>query len=127
MFTESGMQAHGYLWIAGLVIFILFIGYAFWYEHQKTVDEGVGEDWLKHFVQAGLTPEEASDMTHDADLWYYKRKPTCVGYGDWNDECLVFESVCSGGKKFGDFREQAKSVYKALKAGGKHPDCPIVY
>lgn len=126
MFTETGTQAHGYLWTAGLVIFILFIGYAFWYEHQKSADDS-GEDWMQHFIKAGLTPDEASDMSHDADLWYYKRKPTCVGYGDWNEECLIFESVCSGGKKFGTPEQQAKNVSISLKSGGKHPDCPIVY
>ncbi len=124
MFQETGRTAHGYLWVGGLVVMILFLGYVFWYEHRRAANK---KFWSEHFTKAGLTEEQIAEMKHDGDVWYFGENSTCVGYGDWDEECPVFESFCAGGKTFGNPDKQAAAVAAALKTGGKHPECPIIY
>ena len=143
VFQETGRTAHGYLWLGGLTVMILFLGYVFWYDHRKAANK---KFWSEHFTKAGLTKDQITEMKHDGDVWYSSpegrcadaqsetspsgergQNSTCVGYGDWNEECPGFESFCAGGKTFGDADKQAMAVSAALKNGGKHPECPIIY
>lgn len=124
VFQETGRTAHGYLWLGGLTVMILFLGYVFWYDHRKTANK---KFWAEHFTKAGLTGDQIAEMKHDGDVWYRGQNSMCVGYGDWNEECPGFESFCAGGKTFGDADDQAAAVAVALKNGGKHPECPIIY
>lgn len=125
MFTEKGLEAHLYLWIAGIVFAILFIGYTFWFDHKSHIDEN--ESWVSRFENEGLSREQINDLTHDDTMWYYQRKSTCVGYGEPNEACPKNENFCSGGSTYGDFSKQAEEIAMALKKGGVHPDCPLIY
>ena len=111
---------HKYLWLGGLLLFIFFIIYVFWYDHKEGIQNAELAD---QFRKVGIDPR---DMTHD-EVWYYKRRSTCVGYGDQDEECPKHISHCAGKKTFGSSRLQAEAVSTALKHGGQHPDCPLVY
>jgi hypothetical protein len=125
MFKENGLKPHLYLWIAGIVFMILFFGYIFWFDHKENID---GSDlWETEFEKAGLTKEQREDISHDDSMWYYQRMATCVGYGSPNDECPRYESYCAGGRYAGSFSEQAKAVTDAIRKGGIHEDCPLIY
>jgi hypothetical protein len=125
MFTDTGLTAHFYLFIAGVVVIILFFGYAFWYDHKKQFED---HNIDKIFKRYGLSEEQISNISHDDDMWYYKRKSTCVGYSSIPDElCPKFQEVCVGGKTFGNLEDQIREVVKAIKIGGLHEDCPLIY
>lgn len=124
MFTETGLTPHLYLWIAGMVFLTLFFGYIFWFEHKESPE---GEDWEKRFERVGLTKEQRRDITRDDSMWYYQKVATCVGYGHPNDECPKHESYCVGGDTFGSLNDQALAVSEAIKKGGIHENCPLIY
>lgn len=139
MFKETGLTPHLYLWIAGLVFLILFIGYIFWFEHKESID---GSFWMEKFKKAGLTSKEINDITHDDSMWYYQRVATCVGYGSPIDAidspngspnaldslgCPKYESFCAGGDTFGTAEDQVREVIAAIRKGGIHEDCPLIY
>ena len=111
---------HVYLWLGGALLLLLFIVYVFWHDHKENIDD----DWAGKFRAIGIDPK---DMTHDDGVWYYRRRSTCVGYGDWTDECPKHESYCAGGKVFGDSQTQVNAVGAALNNGGTHPECPLIY
>lgn len=124
MFLETGLQAHLYLLIAGMVFLILFFGYIFWFEHKESIG---GSQWEESFEKAGLAKEQISDITRDDSMWYYQKIATCVGYGDPKDLCPKHESYCVGGDTFGTLEKQASAVADAIKKGGIHGECPLIY
>lgn len=152
MFKETGLEPHLYLWIAGLVFLVLYIGYIFWFEHKESID---GSFWVEKFKKAGLNSKEINDITHDDSMWYYQRIATCVGYGSPLDtfnssssngspnaldslgipspngspsgECPKYESFCPGGHTFGTAEDQVREVIAAIRKGGVHEDCPLIY
>ena len=125
MFSETGLKAHLYLWIAGIVCIILFLGYIFWFDHKENIDGN--PIWEREFQNVGLTLEQINDITHDDSMWYYQRVATCVGYGSPRDQCPRYESYCAGGNTFSSFSEQAEAVKNAIMKGGIHQDCPLIY
>lgn len=129
MLTENSLKSHFYLYIAGIVLFILFLGYVFWYDHKTNIDEG--DDFVKIFKKEGLSDDQISQIRHDDDVWYYKGKSTCIGYSsDSKEHCPYFQSVCTGkdSRTFGTIDEQIKEVAKIIKKGDdQHPDCPLIY
>lgn len=116
------MHTHLYLWLGGVLLFTFFMGYAFWYDHKERINNS--QEWVTAFTSVGINPR---DMAHDEGVWYYKGRSTCVGYGDWNDECPRHECYCAGGKTFGDSITQARAIKKALESGGTHQGCPLMY
>jgi hypothetical protein len=125
MFAESGTTAHGYLCVAGITVLILFLIYVFVYDHKESIDDTT--IWVDAFSRAGLNKRDIKKLSHDESAWYYDKTSTCVGYGDWSEECLKHEGVCSGGESFGGPDLQAREVASALKSGGRHPRCPLLY
>lgn len=125
MFAYSGIKSHLYLWIAGAVFLILFFGYIFWFDHKENIDGS--EYWGNPFAKAGLTKEQCGDISHDDSMWYYQRVATCVGYGHPKVECPRHESYCAGGDSFGTPSQQATAVAEAIKKGGIHEGCPLIY
>lgn len=119
---EVGIQAHGYLLIACGLTFAFFIIYGFIFDHKNSITND--KNWVDAFSKVGIAP---SKMTHDGDMWYYNKISTCVGYGDWEDECPRHEAFCAGGKTMGDRNSQIKAILEALKNGGQHPKCPLIY
>lgn len=115
---------HKYLFIAGLVLFILYIGYIFWYDHKMDI-----ENFESLFKKEGLTDKEINEIKHDDDVWYYKNRSTCIGYSsNSNEPCPKFQWVCIGGKTFGTIENQIKEVSKLIKNNkSQHPDCPLIY
>src|SRR5438105_4042679 len=116
------MGEHFYLWSGAVLLFLFFAVYVFWYEHKRGISHD--QDWVERFKIAGIDPR---DITHDEGVWYYKRRSTCVGYGDWDDECPRHENYCSGRKTFGDAQLQVTSILRAINNNGTHPECPLVY
>lgn len=116
------MGHHKYLWMAGVLLLLFFLGYVFLYDHKEGIQHS--EEWVREFDRVGIDPR---DMSHDEGMWYHRRKSTCVGYGDWDDLCLKHESFCAGGKTFGNSRIQVDAIKAALDNGGTHPDCPLIY
>lgn len=125
VFSESGLNPHLYLWVAGLVTLILFFGYIFWFEHKEDIDRN--NFWIREFERQGVSKEQIKDITHDGDTWYYQKVSTCVGYGNMNEKCPKNETYCSGGETYGSPEQQTKSVYAAIQKGGVHEKCPIIY
>lgn len=113
---------HKILWLAGVLLLVFFLGYTFWYDHKENIQNST--EWRNEFVLAGIDPK---DMTHDEGMWYYKRRSTCVGYGDWTEECPKHEGYCAGGKTFGNARDQISAIRESLENGGTHPECPLIY
>ena len=116
------MNPHLYLWLAFTLLLLFFLGYDFLYDHKENIQNS--KEWLDVFIKEGIDPK---DMSHDESVWYYKRRSTCVGYGDWEEECPRSENWCAGGGTFGDSSQQAKGVKDAITNGGVHPDCPLIY
>jgi hypothetical protein len=132
MLTERSLKSHLYLYIAGVVLFILFLGYTFWYDHKTDVDGN--EAAAEAFRKEGLSEEQISRIRHDDDVWYYDGRSTCVGYSshdnDSSERCPYFQSVCAGSKArtFGSLSDQVREVAKVIKSGKtQHPDCPLIY
>lgn len=108
-----------------MVAFILYIGYAFWYDHKNDIGNS---DFESIFREKGLSQKNIDKISHDDDMWYHGNKSTCVGYSsDENEECPKFQEVCVGGKTFGSIERQINEVIKAVRNGGTHEDCPLVY
>jgi hypothetical protein len=120
--NEYGGLAHGYLCVAALVLFILFAYYLCVYEYKEDLDG----KWEELFSRE-LKKEDVDKLTHDDSTWYYDGTSTCVGYGDWKDECPRHENYCAGGKLVGDAKQQVYGVIEALKNKGVHKLCPLIY
>lgn len=125
MFTEFGLKPHFYLYIAAFVVMILYMGYAFWYEHKSRM---MG-DLESLFKKEGLTDAQIDNIKHDDDVWYYKDKSTCIGYSsDERDPCPKFQSVCLGDTTYGSIDQQVQEVSNLIKKGlNAHPLCPLIY
>lgn len=111
------------------MLFFLVV-YGFYYDHKEYINDPSNpnmQEWMDSFHSVGAPDPIIDDITHDDDTWYYRGSSTCVGYGDWSDECPRHEVYCGGDKKMGDSKAQAKAVLEALKNGGKHPECPLMY
>lgn len=123
---ESSVRAHGYLFLAGVVILLFFLAYVYFCNHQTEIYKN--NLWISAFQEIGLTPRQIDDITHDDSMWYYLKRPTCVGYGGYfTKKCPKYENYCSGGSTFGNPLQQALAVKKAIYTGGEHPSCPLVY
>lgn len=116
------MDPHKYLWLSGILLLLFFVGYVFYHNHKENIQNS--DIWTAEFEGVGIN---SKDISHDEGVWYYRNFPTCVGYGDWNDECPKYESYCAGGKSFGDPKTQVKAIKQALENGGTHPECPLIY
>lgn len=128
MFQETGLLAHLYLYIIGIVALSLFLIYGFVYDHKTGItDHEHQSEWVSNFKKHGLTDEQIRDIQHDDNVWYYQGVSVCVGYGDEKEECPKHETVCSGGDTFGNVSQQTVSVVLAIQKGGKHPECPLIY
>jgi hypothetical protein len=125
MFGETGLTAHLYLLMAGLLILFFFVMYAFVVDHKFALTD----EWIDAFKRANISSQDRDRITHDGGGWYYDGKSLCVGYGDYNDRCPKSEGVCAGpkGKTFGTREEQAVAISAAITAGGTHPECPLIY
>ena len=121
---------HFYLIVAGAIMLFCLVVYGFCYDHKDHINDDSNpnsQEWIDSFHSAGAPDPIVDDITHDDDTWYYQNSSTCVGYGDWDDVCPRHEVYCGGNKKMGDSKIQAKAVVEALKNGGKHPKCPLLY
>src|SRR3569833_161919 len=105
MLGESGLTAHFYFLLAGLVLLGFFVVYAFVIDHKFPLTD----EWIDAFRRANISSKDRDLITHDATGWYYDGKSLCVGYGDYQDRCPKSEGVCAGpkGKTFGSRLEQA--------------------
>jgi len=121
------MEEQKYLFVFASILLAMFLIYVYVCDHKEEVDS----DWIDAFIIAGLPKEEIEFITHDSDVWYHRGVNTCVSYGDFEDSCDYHLAVCSRGEpphvKNGTREEQANAVVKAIKSGGEHPWCPIVY
>ncbi|HMP28060.1 MAG TPA: hypothetical protein PKD85_00585 [Saprospiraceae bacterium] len=126
MFTEIGLLPHFYLFIAGAIVLLLYLGYVFWYDHKNEVTD---KDLHELFKKYGLTDTQIADIKHDDDVWYYKNKSTCIGYSsDPREACPKFQWVCLGDRTFGNLKEQIYAISQLIKNGmDSHPDCPLIY
>lgn len=126
VFTESGVNAHSYMFIAGIVALVMFLIYVFICEHKISIE---GNDmWTSAFMKTGLSNNKIHDLTHDDSMWYYKMRSTCVAYnGDFSGKCYRHENYCAGGDVYGDEESQALAVKEALNNNGEHPMCPLIY
>ena len=123
------MEDHIFLFVCGCIILLMFLVYVYVHEHQELIVED--ESWRKAFLDSGFSNDQLKFITHDSDVWYYKGRNTCVSYGDFEEDCNYKLAVCSRGSppyaKYGSRSEQARGVMEAVKSGGEHPLCPIIY
>ena len=122
---ESSVQAHSYLFLAGIVVFSIFLIYVYICNHRTEI--GQSDVWNQSFQKVGLSSKDIENLTHDDSMWYYRGRPTCVAYGDFRKRCPKFESYCAGGDTFGTPEQQALEVKLAIKNGGEHVSCPLIY
>lgn len=114
-------KAYGYVFVLALVLFLCFIVYIYFSDHQKGLKD---DSWIKEFQKVGLDPE---DISHDDSVWYFQKQPTCVAYSAKNAICPRHESYCARGKTYGSILDQVKAVKEAAENGGEHPQCPLIY
>jgi len=120
---EASVRAHGYLFLAALIILIIFLVYVYLSNHRTEISQN--NLWQEVFQKVKLNPE---DLTHDDTTWYFQGRPTCVAYGgSFEAKCPRFENYCAGGGTYGDPVNQALAIKKAIENGGEHPLCPLVY
>jgi hypothetical protein len=102
--------------------------YVYFYEHKISIDDS--EVWSTAFQRVGLQ-KEIPLVTHDEEMWYHRGIATCVGYsGNISGEKSCDRSIfyCPGSvAKYGTAEEQALAVREAIRAGGEHPKCPLIY
>ncbi len=119
------IQLHTYVIIATGVLLFFMVSYGFWYDHRESINADT--QWVASLKKANVPDAVIDDIEHDGDTWYYNGKSLCVGYGDWNDECKRYEHFCAGDKIIGNSDEQASAIAVALRNGGVHPECPLMY
>jgi hypothetical protein len=125
------LNPHLYLCIAISAILFLYIVYVFFYNHKVNItDTDTSDIWTKTLLNAGLKHKDIEKLYHDEDGWYYQyptgKRSLCIGYGDSQEECLKFETVCAGEDTYGSLEEQAREISLAIRHG-IHPECPIIY
>lgn len=116
------MSKHLLLYACASILLLLFVLYVFLYDHKHSIADN--QVWIEAFSKVGIDPQ---DMTHDDTTWYYRRRTTCVGYGDWTKECPKYENYCAGDKIFGTPFQQVSAIKESLDNGGVHRLCPIIY
>lgn len=121
---SRSLEAHTYLFIAISIVLLIFLIYVYLSEHKRDIKEN--KVFRKVFSDLGL---DSNMVTHDDSVWFYKGFPTCVGYGDPEDDCPYFENFCAGDNfSFGSYKQQAEAIKEAvLEGGGEHPSCPLIY
>jgi hypothetical protein len=113
------------VWAAGIMLFFVVV-YGYFYDHKESIE--FDTKWKTAMKKVGLPDGVIADISHDEDTWYYMGKNLCVGYGDDDDKCKRHEQYCAGDNKImGTADEQALAVAHALRNGGTHPDCPLLY
>ena len=129
--TESTPRAHLYLALAAVILLSLFIVFIYLVKKRSTVD--TDDAWIRTFREAGLSDADIAEISHDDHVWYYKGNSTCIGYGDVEEECPIYQNYCAGGTKdgvnytFGTLRQQASAIKQAILNGGQHSECPLIY
>ena len=117
-------KSHIYLFIFGVVLFIAFLIYIYVCEHKFLIEHN--NIWKNAFSRNGVPLSQIKDIYHDDNMWYYKRRPTCVGYSEKHSKkCNNYENYCSDHNKYGKEDQQVLSVKKAISNGGEHPKCPL--
>jgi len=127
LLDEKSLSAHKYLYFASFILLLMFLIYIYTCDKQTYVD--TDSMWTRTFKNIGLSDSDIEKISHDADVWYYDNKNTCVAYDDWRGECPKELSVCAN-DSVGNATEQAKLVQEAIinpKNKGRHPNCPLVY
>ena len=124
--VHGGVEVHKYLFLAALILFILFVIYVYVCNHKVDVSSNLL--WTEAFTGVGISAAMIDLATHDDSMWYYEGYPTCVAYGgDFSRKCLPHEHYCSGGSVYGTPDQQASAIKDALQNGGEHPQCPLIY
>lgn len=123
---EDSLVAHKYLFCSIVIIFIFFLLYVYCTDHRDYIE--IDNIWTTAFSKAGLSPQEIENISHDGTHWYYKGVSTCVGYGDWDEECPMSEAFCSSPSKavYGNPDDQATAVTRAIRNNGIHELCPLI-
>ena len=121
-FVKVMLELHFYLWVSALVAFIGFVLYSFVQEHKIKIKGR--QMWKEAYSKFGV---DRTKMSHDDGMWYYDGQSTCVGYGTLTEKCPRSECYCAGNKTFGSVEQQSSAVATAIKNGGVHPLCPVVY
>ncbi len=124
------LRSHFYVIMAAALLLFFVVVYGFHYDHKEHINLSThpnSVEWVESFREAGVHPLVVDDITHDDDHWYYQGNSLCVGYGDWSAKCQRHESYCGGGKLVGTMKEQTTAIFEALKNGGSHPMCPLLY
>lgn len=114
------LEKQKWIWLLAMSLLLIFLLYIL-YEHRE-----LPKHWREKFTDAGIGAAFIDNITHDEKEWFYKDIPTCVGYGDSQDECLKFERFCSGIENFGTPQEQVSQVMNAIENNGIHPECPLI-
>ena len=106
------------------VVGILIVLCTFFFQSQvDNISENDG--WISLFsVKEDIN---LADISHDEEMWYYKGKSTCVGFGEIDQNCKRNECYCSGKGTYGSPKKQVKMVIKAIENDGLHPMCPLLY
>jgi len=121
------MESHKFLYTGAILLFMLYVWYAFVYERKINICDQPSR-WRANLLGANVRKRNVCDISHDDDMWYYKGKSTCVGYGKPREKCNWRERVCAGGHTMGSYMSQAREVAKAITSkGGMHRECPLVY
>jgi len=127
------MHDHKYLLLFASILMVMFIIYAYYTEHKIPIGYGIfkDKDWISAFTQVGLNKSDIDLLEHDSDVWYYNGNNTCVAYGSPVDKCDYASYMCSNGSipnvTHGTRLQQAKNVVDAIRQGGLHKDCPVIY
>jgi len=126
------LKVHFYVIIAAAIMLFFVVVYGFVYDHKEHITMSThpnSAEWLESFRKIGVHALVAEDISHDDDMWYFKGASLCVGYGDWTDRCKRHEAYCGGdsGKFVGTMDQQTRAIAEALKNGGVHPKCPLLY
>ena len=117
---------HGILFLANLLLFLVFLCYVLIAEHRTEVDD---EKYKTRFKDLGLTESQIDKISHDDDLWYFQGESTCVGYSaSPSTRCPKNFCICSGEtyETYGTFEQQSKDVAEFIQ-GKLKKTCPLVY
>lgn len=113
-----------FLFYLSMSLFICCIIYIYFTEKKiRLIDENI----ITYSIN--FPKDLLKDISHDENVWYYKDKFTCVGFGFEKEKCPKSQVVCSSKDKkyFGTFDEQLQHVKYAIDNGEIHDDCPLLY
>lgn len=114
------MRTEAYVFSIILVLFVSFLLYFKFADHKTHIEND--DFWREQF--SGVL-EDMEGISHDDDEWFYKSRPTCVAYGDWDAKCIRNAYYCPT-NFIGNAKEQANRVKEAIRNGGVHPLCPLL-